>query len=121
MLSYFRKNDILYAKTMGKSVRDGSTVRKKDQKHIGRVIDKENNVFYSRERGIFTYDPITDEYGKADEIYSTELKKDRRRKEKLLVDFGDAFFLPYRSFVFHLILPSQLYFLNASYNILIIF
>ncbi|MBR2760883.1 MAG: transposase [Solobacterium sp.] len=93
MLSYFRKNDILYAKTMGKSVRDGSTVRKKDQKHIGRVIDKENNVFYSRERGIFTYDPITDEYGKADEIYSTELKKDRRRKEKLLVDFGDAFFL----------------------------
>ena len=28
MLSYFKKNDILYAKTMGKSVRDGGSVRK---------------------------------------------------------------------------------------------
>ena len=93
MLSYFRKNDILYAKTMGKSVRDGGTVRKENQKHIGRVIDKENNVFYSRERGIFTYDPLTDEYGKADESYSSELKTDRRKKEKYLLDFGDVFFL----------------------------
>ena len=93
MLSYFKKNDILYAKTMGKSVRDGGSVRKENQKHIGRVIDKENNVFYSRERGIFTYDPLTGEYGKADESYSSELKTDRRRKEKCLLDFGDAFFL----------------------------
>lgn len=93
MLSYFKKNDILYAKTMGKSVRDGASVRKEGQKHIGRVIDKENNVFYSRERGIFTYDPLTDTYGKADENYSSVLPKDKRKREKLLLDFGDVYFL----------------------------
>ena len=93
MLSYFKKNDILYAKTMGKSVRNGSAVQKVGQKHIGRVIDKENNVFYSRERGIFTYDPITNTYGEADESYISELKTDRRKKEKLLLDFGDVYFL----------------------------
>ena len=46
MLSYFSKNGILYAKTMGKSVRVGRKVVKEGQVHIGRVIDKENNVFY---------------------------------------------------------------------------
>ena len=93
MLSYFSKNGILYAKTMGRSVRIGKKVVKKDQVHIGRVIDKENNVFYSRDRGIFTYDPVSGVYGKADEKYSSELKRDRRKKEKLLLDFGDIFFL----------------------------
>lgn len=93
MLSYFKKNGILYAKTQGKSVRDGNHVHKQDQQHIGRVIDKDNNVFYSRERGIFTYDPDTGTYGKADEKYSSELKSDKRRKEKLLLDFGDVYFL----------------------------
>ena len=93
MLSYFYKNGILYAKTMGRSVRDGSTVRKEGQVHIGRVIDKENNVFHNRERGIFTYDPDTGAYGKADEKYSSVLKTDKRKKEKLVVDFGDVYFL----------------------------
>lgn len=93
MLSYFTKNGILYAKTQGKSVRVGKSVRKVGQKHIGRVIDKENNVFYSRERGMFTYDETTDTYGTAGEKYSSELKRDRRKKEKLLLDFGDVFFL----------------------------
>lgn len=93
MLSYFYKNGILYAKDPGKSVRRGKSVVKINQKHIGRVIDKENNVFYSRQRGIFTYDPITDSYGKADEKYSSELKTDKRKREKMLLDFGDVYFL----------------------------
>lgn len=90
MLSYFKKNGIEYAKTQGKSVRVGSKVIKENQKHIGRVIDKENHVFYSRDRGIFTYDENTDTYGKADESYSSVLKTDKRKREKLLLDFGDG-------------------------------
>lgn len=93
MLSYFTKNGIEYAKTQGRSYRVGKQVKKEGQHHIGRVIDKENNVFFSRGRGIFTYDPETGTYGKADEKYSSELKQDRRKKQNLLLDFGDVYFL----------------------------
>lgn len=93
MLSYFSKNGILYAKDPGKSVRRGKKVIKVNQKHIGRVIDKDNNVFYSKKRGLFTYDPETGVYGKADEKYSSELKRDKRKREKKLLDFGDVYFL----------------------------
>lgn len=93
MLSYFRKNGIEYAKTQGKSVRVNGKVKKQNQKHIGRVIDKEHHVFYSRDKGVFTYDENTDTYGKADDSYSSVLKTDKRRREKLLLDFGDIYFL----------------------------
>lgn len=31
--------------------------------YLGRVIDKEHNVFFNRERGLYTYDPEADTYG----------------------------------------------------------
>jgi len=93
MISYFTRNGIEYAKTDGKSVRIGSRVTKENQQYIGRVIDKENHVFCNRERGMFTYDPVTGEYGIADDHYDSSLKQDKRKKEKLLLDFGDVYFL----------------------------
>ena len=74
MISYFTRNGIEYAKTDGKSVRVGSRVTKENQQYIGRVIDKENHVFCNRERGMFTYDPVTGEYGIADDHYDSSLK-----------------------------------------------
>lgn len=90
-ISYYKRDNIEYAKIPGKSKRVGKTVRKEGEVYLGRVIDKEHNVFYSRDRGTFTYDPAAKVYGQASEIYSTELKDDGRKKAKVLLDFGDAF------------------------------
>ena len=92
-LNYQSKDGILYAKIPGRSVRRDGKVMKEGQVHLGRVIDKENNVFWNRERGIFTFDPDTGEYGKADESYTSDLQTDHRRKEHSVVDFGDSFFI----------------------------
>lgn len=46
-LSYQMLNGTLYAKIPGKSVRKNGKVCKEGEQHLGRVIDKENNVFYS--------------------------------------------------------------------------
>ena len=40
----------------GKSVRVGSKISKPDQIYLGKVIDKEKNIFWTRERGYFTFD-----------------------------------------------------------------
>lgn len=90
-LSYYIRNNIEYAKIPGKSVRSNGSVHKEGEVYLGRVIDKAHNVFCSRERGTFTYDPETRTYGSASETYSSELKDDGRRKAKVLLDFGDAF------------------------------
>ncbi len=34
-------------------------VKKRNAVYLGRVIDRENNVFFNKERGVFTYDVIT--------------------------------------------------------------
>ncbi len=83
----------LYAKVPGKSVREKGTVHKKDVIYLGRVIDKEHNVFFSRERGLYTFDPDTGIYGPADETYVSMPTRDKRKKVKLILDFGDAFFV----------------------------
>lgn len=83
----------LYAKIPGRSVRENGTVHKKDVVYLGRVIDKEHNVFCNRERGIYTYDPVTNTYGAAEETYVSHPVRDKRKKVKLILDFGDAFFV----------------------------
>lgn len=92
-LSYQMLNGTLYAKIPGKSVRKNGKVCKEGEQHLGRVIDKENNVFYSRKRGIFTFDPETGEYGEADEKYVSNDNMDRRKREPDSLKFGDAFFV----------------------------
>lgn len=92
-LSYQKKGDNTYAKVPGKSYRKDGKVCKTGVIYLGRVIDKEHNVFYTRERGIYTYDPKTSQYGKADETFISEPAKDGRRKLRVMLDFGDAFFV----------------------------
>jgi len=58
---YQEKKGIEYA-TLTKSIRKGATVSK-EYINLGRVIDKEKGVYQNRKRGVFTYDPKTDEYG----------------------------------------------------------
>jgi hypothetical protein len=90
-LSIENKGNYQYAKIPGKSVRNGKKVRKTDVVYLGRVIDLEKGIFFTRERGVYKYDVNTGEYGKADPEYIGSLTNDRRKKEKLILDFGDVY------------------------------
>ena len=95
---YQEKNGIEYA-TLTKSIRKGATVSK-EYINLGRVIDKEKGVYQNRKRGVFTYDPITDEYGICPEDITPPKPVKRgdyhtigRKQHSLLVlRFGDIFF-----------------------------
>lgn len=86
-IDYERKNNILYA-SIGVSKRSGKKVIK-EKTYLGRVLDKEKGIYKNRQRGIFTYDPATNTYGTPPSDYVPP--KLSRKKEKLILDFGDAF------------------------------
>lgn len=92
-LSYQKKGNYIYAKVPGESYRENGHVKKRDAVYLGRVVDKENNVFFNRERGVFTYDVVTGAYGEADPSFQGGLKDDRRKKASLILDFGDSYFV----------------------------
>lgn len=87
-ITYDMKNGVAYAK-IGVSTRDGKEVNK-DYTNLGRVLDREKGIYKSRERGVFTYDLETNTYGKAPEAF---VPPSTSKKESLILDFGDAFFL----------------------------
>ena len=88
-IGYDIKNGIEYAK-LYVSHRDGESTYK-DYQNLGRVLDKKHGIYQNRERGIFTYNLKTDTYGKAPAEVVPPRRK--RKKEPLIVDFGDAYFL----------------------------
>ena len=80
----------------GKSVRTNGKICKPDQIYLGKVINKEKNIFWTRERGYFTFDPSTQAFGEPaqEDIPGSDFKADRRtRQNPVIVDFGDSFFL----------------------------
>jgi len=87
-ITYDVKNGIEYAK-LCISTRDGKNVHK-DFTNLGRVLDKEQGVYKNRERGVFTYELTTNTYGKAPVDF---MPPSISRKESLILDFGDVFFL----------------------------
>ena len=93
-ISYYKSRGQLYAKVPASSYREDGKVRKRnDGIYLGRVIDREKNVFYSSERGIFTYDPVSNIFGKADESYVSDLPTDQRKRPRICLDFGDSYFV----------------------------
>jgi hypothetical protein len=89
-LGYDIKNGVKYAKICS-SRREGDKVIS-TQKSLGRVLDEKKGIFRNRERGIFTYDVNTDTYGKVDPSYVPKISR-KDAKEKLILDFGDSYFL----------------------------
>ncbi|MDO4798748.1 MAG: transposase [Coriobacteriales bacterium] len=80
--------------TVVRSVRDGARVTKEDRVYLGRVVDKARGVYRSRERGLFTYDLATDEFGDAPQDVAEPARRNARRVRPVLaVSFGDAFLL----------------------------
>ena len=65
-----------------------------DTIYLGRVLDREAGIYKSRERGIFSFNPDTGEFGSAPADFVPPETVDRRKKQrKISVDFGDAFFI----------------------------
>ena len=95
-ISYIHNGGILYAKWPGKSVRQDGKVRKIGQIYLGKVQDRDKNIFWTRERGFYTFDPETQKFGEPDAALippaSEEVDK-RKRQAPVIVDFGDACFL----------------------------
>ncbi|MBI9096772.1 MAG: transposase [Sphaerochaeta sp.] len=89
-LGYDIKGGVKYAKICS-SRREGDKIIS-SQKSLGRVLDEKRGIFRNRERGIFTYDVTTDTYGKADPSFVPKAAR-KNAKEKLILDFGDSYFL----------------------------
>ena len=90
-IGYDVKNGIKYAKIC-KSDRINGKV-KTTQISLGRVIDEKEGIYKNRERGVFTYDINTDTYGVPDSSVIIPVIKRKDNIEKLILDFGDAFFI----------------------------
>ena len=87
-IGYTTKRGIEYAE-LCISKRDGKKVHKKHT-NLGKVLDKEQGIYQNRKLGVFTYDLSTNTYGKAPPEF---VPPKTSRKESLILDFGDAFFL----------------------------
>jgi hypothetical protein len=74
------------------STRDGKKTRNKYE-YLGLVVDREKGIYRNRKRGLFTFDPQTGSYGNAPGDFIEPRVYDKRRMERVSLDFGDAFFL----------------------------
>ena len=92
MYIFYSGDDDSYA-SAGVSKRDGANTSV-DTIYLGRVLDKDAGIYKSRERGVFTFDPTTGEFGLPPEDYVPPNTVDRRKRRRgVSVDFGDAFFM----------------------------
>lgn len=92
-INYTTKGNYEYA-TACSSIRIGKTTTKGQQMYLGRVIDKERGIYKSKEHGMFTFDLNTCEIKPAPEDATVRVGKvpDNRRRELLILDFGNSFF-----------------------------
>jgi hypothetical protein len=81
----------MYAK-LYTSVRNGKSTSKK-YLNLGRIVDEEKGIYRNKERGVFTYDLATNTYGTPDASFMLPGASSSMQNEKLILDFGDTFFL----------------------------
>jgi hypothetical protein len=89
-IGYDVKGGIRYAKLCVSERVDGKV--RTTQKSLGRVLDEGKHIYQSRERGVFTYDLATGEYGKPDPSDIPSVRRWNHR-ESLILDFGDAYLI----------------------------
>lgn len=86
-ISYRTQGNNIYA-SAAKSVRKNGKVQK-EYIYIGRVIDKEKGIYENKTRGIVGFDTMKGEFTKV----ATKDVPAPVLAEKLILDFGDAYFL----------------------------
>ena len=81
----------------GRSVRkEGLGPRKEGQLYLGKVIDQDKRIFWTRKRGYYTFNPEDQTFG---EVVQQDVPpvfvepNNRKRKAPIIVDFGDSNFL----------------------------
>ena len=70
--------------------------RKEGQRYLGRVINRDKLIFWTRNDGYYTFNPIdqTIQTIAAEDLPSSSYEPDgSRRKPPIVVDFGDSYFL----------------------------
>jgi hypothetical protein len=88
-IAYDLKDGIEYAKLCTSKRKGNKTL--KEYINLGRVLDKEKGIYRNRERGVFTYSISNNSYGIPPSSFVPQ--ENAGRKERLLLDFGDSFFL----------------------------
>lgn len=99
-ISYSMSNGYLYAQ-LAESARDGHSISKTYIANLGRVLDKEKGIYRNRERGVFTYDILTNTYGTVPPDYleppkrkpGRYLRTGGKKRSRLCIEFGNSFFL----------------------------
>ncbi len=86
-----QKGEFTYA-SAAKSIREGRKTRI-EYTYLGRVVDLEKGIFFSREREYFTFDINSGEYGKIAEDFEPPVINDKRRYIRKALDFGDTYLL----------------------------
>lgn len=109
-IRYITKSNGQEYASLADTTRNGGQVKQQYLGNLGKVIDKEAGIFQSRERGLFRF-TLEDGYCDLPSTYSE--KQEAAKEERLILDFGDSFFLyqylenqPFRD-VFYQILPTQ--------------
>ena len=75
---------------------DGKNPRKKGRIYLGKVIDRDKGIFWTRERGYYTFNPTDQSFGDVtpEDVPSAFVEPDKRKRgAPIIVDFGDAYFL----------------------------
>jgi hypothetical protein len=89
-IRYITKNNGFEYASIADSKREGDHVSQSYLGNLGRVVDKSLGIFKNRERGLFCYSieggytDLPDDYAPSADIVE---------KERLILDFGDSFFL----------------------------
>ena len=85
----------LVARWCGKSVRDGNTVRKEDQKYLGKVIDLDRMIFFKKNEGYYVFNPEDQSFRSlsANDVPIAPPKDKREREPNVIVTFGGCYFL----------------------------
>ena len=94
-----QKGNHTYA-SAAKSIRDGKTTRI-EYIYLGRVVDIEKGIFFSKERQYFVFDICTGEYSKVGEAFETPKTTDKRQYNRCALDFGDAYLLDHNHLGFY--------------------
>lgn len=84
-----KKGSGTYA-TVAESKRENGKVVKANKIYLGRVVDAEKGIYESKERGLFTFDIETGEFGVVD---MKDVPKIDRGRKLMAADFGDMYVL----------------------------
>ena len=80
----------------GKSIRVGNTISHENQLYLGKVIDKENLIFFKRKEGYYHFDPDQGTIASIPDedvpMYTPPLDR-RLRARNVIVTFGGSYFL----------------------------